>query len=81
MSDTKELTVPEYEDSIEGATLLVWHKHAGDPVSEGEVVAELMTDKVNLEVTSPYAGRIGALNVNEGDTVGVGQCIAHIEAE
>ncbi len=76
MSAPKELTLPKLFDEFVSGTLVAWHAAPGDTVAKGEVIAEVMTDKVNVEIESPYDGTIAALLVNEDDTVEYGQAIA-----
>lgn len=78
MSDENRITVPKLSDDFESGTLVAWHKAVGDSVDKDEVVAEIMTDKVNIEVESPYAGTIKALLVEEEDAVEFDQAIAII---
>ncbi|MBB4211987.1 2-oxoglutarate dehydrogenase E2 component [Rhodothalassium salexigens DSM 2132] len=76
----EEIRVPELGESVTEATVGTWHKQVGDPVEADEVVAELETDKVAMEVTAPVAGTISELVAAEGDTVEVGALIARVEA-
>lgn len=71
-----EIRVPQMGESIVEATLARWIKREGDRVSAGEPIAELETDKVNMEVTADQAGVLEALRVHEGDTVAVNDVIA-----
>jgi 2-oxoglutarate dehydrogenase E2 component (dihydrolipoamide succinyltransferase) len=76
---TTEVKVPVLGESITEGTLGQWLKKPGDAVKVDEAIASLETDKVAIEVNAPVAGVIGALVVNEGDTVEVGAVIATIE--
>jgi 2-oxoglutarate dehydrogenase E2 component (dihydrolipoamide succinyltransferase) len=76
---TTEVKVPALGESITEGTLGQWLKKPGDAVKADEAIASLETDKVAIEVNAPVAGVIGALTVNEGDTVEVGAVIATIE--
>jgi len=76
---TTEVKVPVLGESITEGTLGQWLKKPGDSVKVDEAIASLETDKVAIEVNAPVAGVIGALVVNEGDTVEVGAVIATIE--
>ncbi|MCS6775208.1 MAG: 2-oxo acid dehydrogenase subunit E2, partial [Chthonomonadaceae bacterium] len=71
-----EIRVPQMGESIVEATLARWIKREGDPVSAGEPIAELETDKVNMEITADQAGVLEALRFREGDTVAVNDVIA-----
>ena len=75
------IEAPTMGESITEATIAVWHKQAGDAVAEDEVVAELETDKVNLEVVAPAAGVLSNIMKGEGDTVIVGEAMAEISTD
>ena len=75
-----EVKVPTLGESITEATLGQWLKKPGEAVAADEPIASLETDKVAVEVPAPAAGVMGALMVNEGDTVNVGAVIAMIDA-
>lgn len=71
-----EVKVPELAESITEGTISQWLKKVGDPIEKGEAIAELETDKVNVDLISEEAGIIKELLFNEGDTVNVGDIIA-----
>ncbi len=71
-----EIKVPQLPESVSDATLVAWHKKAGDSVSRDENLADLETDKVVLEVPAPAAGRIEAIKIEEGATVSAGDLLA-----
>jgi pyruvate/2-oxoglutarate dehydrogenase complex dihydrolipoamide acyltransferase (E2) component len=73
----REVTLPALEGAEE-ATLAVWLKQPGDPVAAGEVIAEVLTDKANVEIPAPVAGRLAARLVEEGALVRAGQPLARI---
>ncbi|QQE78855.1 2-oxoglutarate dehydrogenase complex dihydrolipoyllysine-residue succinyltransferase [Alicyclobacillus sp. SO9] len=75
-----EIKVPELGESILEGTLLQWLKSVGDAVELGEAVAELETDKVNIEVMAEEAGVLESTSVEPGDTVEVGASIGTIAA-
>lgn len=74
-----QIVVPQLGESVSEATIAKWHKKAGDSVKMDELVVELETDKVTLEVNAPASGVISTLSVQEGDTVGVGAVLAQME--
>lgn len=74
-----EVQVPAMGESITEATVASVVKSVGDAVTEDEVIAELETEKINLEVTAPSDGVISALNFAEGDTVTVGDIMAVLD--
>ncbi len=71
-----EIRVPQMGESVTEATILRWLKKEGDTVAAGEAVAELETDKVNVEVPADTGGVIQTLPHAEGDTVAVGDVLA-----
>jgi 2-oxoglutarate dehydrogenase E2 component (dihydrolipoamide succinyltransferase) len=73
MSDIK---VPELAESITEATISQWLKSEGDVVSQGDVLAELETDKVNVELTAEENGRLEKILRGPGETVQVGEVVA-----
>ena len=73
------VTMPEVAETIVEGTIARWLKQPGDPVERYESIAEIVTDKVTLELPSPAAGFMGELLVAEGDTVAVDTPIAIIE--
>ncbi len=70
--------VPALGESVQEATLIKWHKNDGDAVAAAEPIAELETDKANVDVPSPAAGILKRIK-KEGDTVAIGETIAKIE--
>ncbi len=70
-----EIRVPTLGESIVDATIATWHKHEGESVNQGEAVAELETDKINIEVTAEQGGVLQKIMKQEGDTVTVGEVI------
>ncbi|MBD8499666.1 2-oxoglutarate dehydrogenase complex dihydrolipoyllysine-residue succinyltransferase [Paenibacillus arenosi] len=75
-----EVRVPDLGESITEGTLHKWHVQQGQAIKQGDIVAELETDKVNLEISSDEDGVVGELLAQEGDNVLVGSVIAIINA-
>jgi 2-oxoglutarate dehydrogenase E2 component (dihydrolipoamide succinyltransferase) len=73
-----EIRIPALGESIVDATIAAWHKHEGDTVNKGEALAELETDKINMEVTAEESGILQKIVKQEGDTVAVGEVIGLI---
>jgi len=73
-----EIRIPTLGESIVDATIATWLKHEGESVNQGEAVAELETDKINLEVTAEQGGVLQKIMKQEGDTVTVGEVIGMI---
>jgi len=76
-----EVKVPQLSESVAEATLLQWKKKAGDAVAIDEILIEVETDKVVLEVPAPAAGVITEIVVADGGTVLAEQLIARIDTE
>jgi len=76
-----EIKVPEIAESITEGTIYQWLKKAGDLINKGEPIAELETDKVNVEIMSEESGVITQLLFSEGDTVRVGDTIAIVSSD
>lgn len=73
-----DLIMPKMGESIMEATILKWHKNAGDAVKMDETVLEIATDKVDSEVPSTVEGTIDSILYNVNDVVPVGSVIAKI---
>ena len=73
-----EVRVPTLGESVTEATIATWFKKPGDAVAVDEMLCELETDKVTVEVPSPAAGVMGEIVAAEGDTVGVDALLATI---
>ena len=73
-----DLIMPKLGESIMEATILKWHKKAGDAVAQDETILDIATDKVDSEVPSTAEGVIEELLFNENDVVPIGTVIAKI---
>jgi 2-oxoglutarate dehydrogenase E2 component (dihydrolipoamide succinyltransferase) len=76
-----EVKVPQLSESVAEATMLTWKKKAGDFVAVDEILIEIETDKVVLEVPAPSAGVLAEIVVGDGATVAAEQLIARIDTE
>ena len=76
---TIEIKVPPLGESVSEAGIAKLHKKVGDAVKADELICELETDKVTLEVNAPSNGVISDLKVKEGDNVKVGDLIATMQ--
>jgi 2-oxoglutarate dehydrogenase E2 component (dihydrolipoamide succinyltransferase) len=74
-----EIRVPALGESIVDATLSSWAKHEGDQVKQGELLAELETDKINIEVNAEQEGVLQRILKQAGETVAVGEAIGVID--
>ncbi len=73
-----EIRVPTLGESVAEATVGTWFKKAGDAVAADEILCELETDKVTVEVPAPAAGTLSEIVANEGDTVEPGGLLGQI---
>ncbi len=78
--DAVEVTLPAMGESVTEGTVARWVKQPGDEVAAGETLVEVTTDKVDVEVPAPVAGRLGEVRAQEGATVAVGAVLATIVA-
>ncbi len=76
-----EVKVPQLSESVAEATMLTWKKKAGDLVAVDEILIEIETDKVVLEVPAPSAGVLAEILVGDGATVAAEQLIARIDTD
>lgn len=76
-----EVKVPQLSESVSEATLLAWHKRAGDAVSEGENLIDIETDKVVLELSAIKSGVLRRIIKGDGARVGSGELIAEIDTD
>jgi len=73
-----EIIMPALGMSQDTGTLLAWHKSEGEPVSSGEILFEVETDKTTMEVEAPSDGFLVGVSAQAGSEVPVGQVIAYI---
>ena len=74
-----EIKAPVFPESVADGTIATWHKQPGEAVSRDEVICDIETDKVVLEVVAPADGTIASIVKNEGDTVLSNEVIAQFE--
>ena len=72
------ITMPRLSDTMEEGTISTWLKKVGDDISEGDILAEIETDKATMEFESFYSGKLVHIGVGEGETVKVDDLIAII---
>jgi 2-oxoisovalerate dehydrogenase E2 component (dihydrolipoyl transacylase) len=77
----KEMVMPVMAESIVEAEILKWLVSEGDEVKEGQMVAEVMTDKVTTEIPAPFSGKLEKILVKEGQVAQVKQAIASFAGE
>ena len=73
-----EVRVPTLGESVTEATVATWFKKPGDAVAQDEMLCELETDKVTVEVAAPVAGTLAEIVAPDGTTVGVDALLAQI---
>ena len=72
------IKMPRLSDTMEEGTISSWLKNVGDDISEGDILAEIETDKATMEFESFYSGKLVHIGVSEGETVKVDDLIAII---
>ena len=75
-----EIKAPTYPESVQEGTLATWHKQPGDRVERDELIVDIETDKVVLEVVAPASGILSEVFKAEGDIVLSNEMLARIEA-
>src|SRR5438874_2931453 len=78
-SSMPEISMPKMGDSMEEGTIVRWLKREGDAVAEEEPIAEIQTEKANIEINAYQAGTLTRILVPEGQTVPVGAPIAVVD--
>ena len=76
--DVEYIKMPRLSDTMEEGTISSWLKNVGDDISEGDILAEIETDKATMEFESFYSGKLVHIGVSEGETVKVDDLIAII---
>lgn len=77
---SEDVILPKWGLTMEEGTLKTWRKRVGEAVAEGEVLADVETDKVSTELPAPSAGILARILVQEEETVPVGTVLAVIAA-
>ena len=70
--------MPRLSDTMEEGTVAKWYKKVGDEVNEGDILAEIETDKATMEFEAFYSGTLLHIGINEGDTAPVDNLLAII---
>ena len=73
-----EIKMPQLSDTMDAGKILTWNKKEGEKISRGDILAEVETDKANLEIESFNEGYLVKIVVSEGESASVGQPIAFI---
>ena len=74
-----QVTMPQLGEGVEEGTIGKWLKAVGDHVRVGDPLVEVVTDKVNAEVPSPFEGTLSKILVQEGETIGNDAPIAEVD--
>ncbi|MBB3168711.1 2-oxoglutarate dehydrogenase complex dihydrolipoyllysine-residue succinyltransferase [Simiduia aestuariiviva] len=74
-----EIKAPQFPESVPDGTIATWHKKAGEAVSRDELIVDIETDKVVLEVVAPADGVLAEILKDEGDTILSNEVIARLE--
>lgn len=74
-----KVLMPQLGETVNEGTVSAWHKKAGDAVSKDEILLDIETDKVALEIPAPVSGVLSHIRVQQGETVGVGTVLAEID--
>ena len=77
----ENIILPAMSDQMTEAELLTWKVNVGDEVKKGDVIAEIATDKVDMDLDSHFDGKIVKLVAEEGSMLNVGETLAEIEVE
>jgi 2-oxoisovalerate dehydrogenase E2 component (dihydrolipoyl transacylase) len=75
------IKMPDIGEGIAEVELVQWHVKVGDTVAEEQILADVMTDKANVEIPSNVAGKVIELNGKPGDVIAVGTGIIKLEVE
>ena len=75
------IKMPRVGDTVDEVYLVAWNKAAGDVVSVGDSLMEVETDKANVDVPSPVAGKLVEIFFKNGDEIKTGDPIAICESE
>ena len=75
-----DITVPTLGESVSEATVGAWRITVGDAVKKDDILVELETDKVSVEVRAEQDGVVTAISAEEGDTVEIGAKLAEFDA-
>jgi len=76
-----DVLMPQLGETVDEGTIAGWHKQAGDAVEKGDVLLDVETDKVAMEIEAPVSGVLASIGVPEGETVDVGTVLAVIAVE
>src|SRR5690606_26486166 len=76
-----DVLMPQLGETVTEGTVANWHKQVGDRVEADEIILDVETDKVSMEIPSPGAGQLAKILVQAGETVSVGTVLAVVAVE
>ncbi|AAZ40967.1 dihydrolipoamide succinyltransferase E2 component [Candidatus Blochmanniella pennsylvanica str. BPEN] len=76
-----DIVVPNLPESVADATVAVWHKKSGDTVKQDDILLEIETDKIMLEIPAPNTGILESISEQEGSTVVSGQILGRLNID
>jgi 2-oxoglutarate dehydrogenase E2 component (dihydrolipoamide succinyltransferase) len=76
-----DVLMPQLGETVSEGTIAGWHKQTGDAVEKGDILLDVETDKVAIEIEAPASGVLASIDVPEGETVDVGTVLAVIAVE
>src|SRR5690606_32472147 len=76
-----DVLMPQLGETVTEGTVSNWHKQVGDRVEADEILLDVETDKVSMEIPSPGAGTLAKILVQAGETVAVGTVLAVVQVE
>jgi|TARA_B100001113_G_scaffold66352_1_gene51004 pyruvate/2-oxoglutarate dehydrogenase complex dihydrolipoamide acyltransferase (E2) component len=77
----EKIILPAMSDQMTEAELLKWNIAEGSDIKKGDIIAEISTDKVDMDLDSPFTGKVTNLLVEEGSVINVGETLAEVETE
>ena len=77
----EKIILPAMSDQMTEAELLKWNITEGSDIKKGDVIAEISTDKVDMDLDSPFTGKVTKLLIEEGSVINVGDVLAEVETE
>ena len=77
----ENIQLPAMSDQMTEAEILSWKVEVGTKIYKGDIICEISTDKVDMDLESPFSGEITKLISEEGDVINVGDSIAEIETD
>jgi 2-oxoglutarate dehydrogenase E2 component (dihydrolipoamide succinyltransferase) len=76
-----DVIMPQLGETVAEGTVAAWHKSVGDTIAKDEILLDVETDKVSMEIPAPKAGVVHDIRVPAGETVDVGTVLAIILGE